>query len=457
MIESSISWMALIVVPILALIALSVVMGLVWLVVDKKTRPFGLGILVVGAAGVLLAGVAITHFWTAAEEQQARVAEHRKIAHEARAKAEQEAARLHQLQRDLKTGERVAEAEIRVEEVRRRAEEVGRLQDHLNREAAQVAVSHKRVLILAPLVVLGGLAMLVVLVLLLANKNTRPVVLGLLGLAIAVAVVLGAYLLVGVRMESRDVRVAQPSVRSMELPSGAEVIVTPPAATAEQDAELPAETSGYKSLLRTVGMAIGRAIADEKKEQAKSGGKPSKIRSALAEAPPAWVGSSPDVDQDGAYVTSISVGPYKTRLDCNAELPGELDKAVSEYVQASVGRAARDRIGLPTDYVQQNVVQEEWEEWKEYESPLGEMLTVHKRLVFDDRSEAKLQEQWNSIVTAERMVGVGAVAGALLALLATAFAYLKIDLATAGAYRGRLRVGVGAVVLTLGLLGFMMA
>ncbi|MFH1918965.1 MAG: hypothetical protein ABIP48_03630, partial [Planctomycetota bacterium] len=185
---------------------------------------------------------------------------------------------------------------------------------------------------------------------------------------------------------------------------------------------------------------------------------------APAEELPAWVGAAPR-KVDGVYRMSISTDPYATRLDCDRELPGLLHAAVEEYATEYIGRQARVHVRLPLDYIQSEIVKEEFAEEKQIRiSPEGKILEeyapmtlVHVLLEFDHADNARIEAAWDEVVVAERLVGVGVLTTMLLVLLSAVYGYLKIDLATGGAYRGRLRLATAAAILALFVAGLLLS
>ncbi len=188
---------------------------------------------------------------------------------------------------------------------------------------------------------------------------------------------------------------------------------------------------------------------------------------ALAEPPasgPPWVGRA-DCKVGNTYQMSVSVGPYTTRAECDQKLPDRLQAAVDEYAAAYIGPEARGHVRLPLDYIRGEIVKEEWEQQRPHlMTPKGEipetrkvMTTLHALLEFDQVVNARLEEEWDKVVVAQRIGGVGTLAGAVLLLLAGVYGYLRIDLATGGRYRGRLRLAAATAILVLIAAGLMWA
>lgn len=164
----------------------------------------------------------------------------------------------------------------------------------------------------------------------------------------------------------------------------------------------------------------------------------------------------------GACRMLVRVGPYSTRLECDRELPGKLRAAVGEYAAVYLEPKAQDKLHLPVDYIRTNIVQDDWEEVKDVViSPTGQipeksvpMVQLNVLLEFNHAANARIREEWDKAVVADRLFGVGALTAIVLALLAGAYGYMELDLVTGGAYRRRLRLAAAAVVLLLIATGF---
>jgi prefoldin subunit 5 len=180
----------------------------------------------------------------------------------------------------------------------------------------------------------------------------------------------------------------------------------------------------------------------------------------IAEDRPEWVDATAR-KLGSVYQMKVDVGPYADQEELDRELPKALQKGIDEYVTTYLGPRARGKIRLPLDYVRSEVVEAEWKETVQVQiTPEGQIpaeyvptTRLYVLLQFDYPVNARIEEEWDKVVVTERLYGVGSLAGMVLMLLAGVYAYLRIDLATGGAYRGRLRLAAAAVLLIAILAG----
>lgn len=166
-----------------------------------------------------------------------------------------------------------------------------------------------------------------------------------------------------------------------------------------------------------------------------------------------WINSPPKI-VGNAYQMAIVVGPYTTRQECDAELPNELRKALQHYAEEVCFRGPSvPHVVLPDEYLRQEVVKEQWEE--PHQSSVGPMVRLHVLLRFNSKVKERILEERYRNVIAGRLWQGGVGLAAILGLVAVIFGYLKIDLSTAGAYRGRLRFA--AILAILGLVAAALA
>ena len=194
---------------------------------------------------------------------------------------------------------------------------------------------------------------------------------------------------------------------------------------------------------------LGQALADEEQilaarstTAAEAGPSPS----SRPRTRPAWVNAPPQLVGD-AYQMSIAVGPYTTRAECDAKLPEALQEALGHYVDVCLGDQAVDDIRLPADYLRQQLVKAQWEETRQLS--VGPMIWLHVLLQFDRKIKDRILEEHRQAIIGQRLHAAATWSAIGLALLTVAFGYLKIDLATGGVYRGRLRLAAAAAILGL--------
>jgi hypothetical protein len=216
-------------------------------------------------------------------------------------------------------------------------------------------------------------------------------------------------------------------------------------AEAEPSGVIAARAVGMiEAMGQAMGQALSRMLTEEKtpavakKADAKPAPPPSKARPAWVNAPPGVVGDS--------YQMSIVLGPWKTRQECNAELPDKLQKALDDYVATC--EPASSRIVLPTDYLRQHLVKQQWEQDIESETEsIGAMKQIHVLLQFDREVKNRILDEARRGIAGDRLVTVLSSLAAVFWLLAIVYGYLRIDLATSGIYRGRLRLAAGLAIL----------
>ena len=302
-------------------------------------------------------------------------------------------------------------------------------------------------LLVLAMLIFGGLAAAIAM---LAFPKTRTV--GILLLSVGALVVVVGFFAVGfisitpvpvarspVRIETNqhDIQ-AEPNI-PVESGEKVEVKSTKPAA------KPPAEKGKTPSRA-----AVKAAIAVEKKADAT---KPDVTKPAEAPAAPlppakkrpAWVDEPAHMLGD-TYQTTIVVGPYATPQECDDELPGELHKALHRYIETYVGRpAAAQPVTLPDDFLRDEVVKSKWEEV--VPSSVGPMKQLYVLLQFDRKVKSRIMDECQRSVIAGRLWMAGSGLAVILWLLAVMYGYLRIDLKTGGAYRGRLRFAAVLAIL----------
>jgi hypothetical protein len=219
----------------------------------------------------------------------------------------------------------------------------------------------------------------------------------------------------------------------------------------------PGTPSQAAGLLRALASALIKAAAETPSAETAASFVAKVVPTSAAPAAeptptrPAWVEASPKLVGD-VYQVPLAVGPYESRLECDRRLPAALEQAVDEYVRQDLGAEAVGQIRLPRQYLRSHLVSQVWEEQRKVTVTSTEkvpMVLLHVLVAFDADVKILLRETWHRVVIFQRLRTVGLAAAGVLVLLATFWAYLRIDLATRGAYRNRLRLATALVVALL--------
>ena len=76
----------------------------------------------------------------------------------------------------------------------------------------------------------------------------------------------------------------------------------------------------------------------------------------------------------------------------------------------------------------------------------GEWTQLHVLVKFDDEVNRRLDHGWARLLRVERLQVAGVLGAIVMIVLGAVYSYLRIDLKTGGAYRGRLRAGALAAI-----------
>jgi hypothetical protein len=235
---------------------------------------------------------------------------------------------------------------------------------------------------------------------------------------------------------------AEPAAASEPAETNSES-VEPSAPPAEPAAEKPVEVAAAKPAVSDNPSPPEPAPAAEPAPPATVPSVPTIISS---EPRPAWVDRAPGLS-DGVYAMVVSSGPYVSVPECQRALNDEILAATNHYIDEYLGdEHAASLVNLPTGYLRQFIKKVEYAEVVESPS-VGRMHQLHARLEFDDRARSDFQRLWRNAVVQDRLWYTGGGAALVLALLATFYGYLKLDLKTGAPHKGRLQLAATLVAL----------
>jgi hypothetical protein len=176
---------------------------------------------------------------------------------------------------------------------------------------------------------------------------------------------------------------------------------------------------------------------------------PSADTSPVASAPhkprPAWIDAPPKL-VNAVYSMSIKSGLFVDVPECQRALDLELKRESDRYIDDYLGGHASSIVNIPLEYLKEHVKKAEFSELIESES-VGPMQQIYARLEFDDSARADFHRLQHDALVSDRLWYAGSAAGLVLALLATFYGYLKVDLRTGGAHKGRLRLAATLMAL----------
>jgi hypothetical protein len=160
---------------------------------------------------------------------------------------------------------------------------------------------------------------------------------------------------------------------------------------------------------------------------------------------PEWV-DAPAKLSNSVYTISISSGLFVSVPECQREINAHMKKAVDHYVDEYRGDQASKLVSLPLAYLNEHVKKAEYSEVVTSDS-VGPMHQIHALLEIDDRTRADIDRLWHNAVVTDRLWYTGSGAALVLALLGTFYGYLRLDLRTGGAQKGRLQLAATLVAL----------
>jgi hypothetical protein len=241
---------------------------------------------------------------------------------------------------------------------------------------------------------------------------------------------------------------APPAPPAAEPPVGATPAGAPVAAT-EKPAAAPDATA-----VATVSPVAPEQVAKDKPAETK----PAETLPTTTKAPqppdppalrrsagrPEWV-DAPAKLSNSVYTISISSGLFVSVPECQREINAHMKRAVDHYVDEYRGDHASTLVSLPLAYLNEHVKKAEYSEV--VNASVGPMHQIHALLEIDDRTRADIDRQWHNAVVTDRLWYTGSGAALVLALLGTFYGYLRLDLRTGGAQKGRLQLAATLVAL----------
>jgi len=177
-------------------------------------------------------------------------------------------------------------------------------------------------------------------------------------------------------------------------------------------------------------------------------------------AAPPWINDS--LNDDGlGYQRVITAGPFPDRVACDRELDLLLVSAARDFAERRFGFPNREMFDVDAGYLRDRVVADHWERRTIHSFGPGAenqtMYQVYLLLDFDAEDQRELAGVARKTLVQGRLWYAGFALTAALALLTTALGYLRVNTATGGQYKGRLKLAAGGVILAVAVAGAVLA
>jgi len=320
------------------------------------------------------------------------------------------------------------------------------------------------ILTLITMLLIGGGLLFAVLAGLIAlgrkSKTALAVVLGGAAVVVLPLLVLGALLLLWVRHERMDVpaEYESHSLRSsMDVTEDEATAMLPPsrATPDEHSVEMRTEKTPAGVAPSDTATASSEPPVSPDTERPE----PEGLR--VTEEPrPDWV-DEPAALQGEVYRQVVHAGPHPRRLEAELELEERVRRAVGEYLDEAIAPGAAELVEFPKEYIEDRIVRDQFTEvHKRSFGTLADdvyMVDIYAQLEFDSAIRREANERYRQAIVDDRLWITGFSLIGVLGLLGTVFGYLRLDDATAGQRRGRLRVVAVGMILALVTAGVLVA
>jgi hypothetical protein len=243
---------------------------------------------------------------------------------------------------------------------------------------------------------------------------------------------------------------AAPSPPAEPSPSDATAASEAPAPVEAPPEPAPAEAPAAPEPLP---VGVERAEATAEKLAEKPAEKPATEESdAVVHVPsdaprPAWVDAQPGLAAGSVYAITVHSGRFSSVPECQRALDLEVKRVADQYIDEYLDPGDADVVNIPLSYVNTRVKKAEYAEVVHSEAVGSPMHEIHARLEFDGGVRADFHRLLRNVEVANRLWYAGGGAAMVLALLATLYGYLKLDVRTGGAHSGRLQLAATLVAL----------
>lgn len=246
-----------------------------------------------------------------------------------------------------------------------------------------------------------------------------------------------------------------PSATAQDVPAQpAEMLPTEQTARELGVAPVDESSAAGSGQAAPAGAASGESGGDESLFESESALDPldTEHRVVIPEGRPDWVESRP-VREGQVHTTAVQSELQARERDCWKSLDDELAKATRNYIAEQLDDSRAPLfVQYSVDEIKTRFVRPEHVYHEVVQVSFGPMHQAHALLEFPAAFRDELDQRWEHVRVAGRLVQVGGLTFGVLALLAVMYGYLRVDTATRGYYTARLQfltaVAILAVIVT---------
>ncbi|HEX3728026.1 MAG TPA: hypothetical protein VHV08_17365 [Pirellulales bacterium] len=163
-----------------------------------------------------------------------------------------------------------------------------------------------------------------------------------------------------------------------------------------------------------------------------------------AENRPAWIDAPAKLDHS-VYRVAVKSGLYVSVPECQRALDSTIKAEADHYIDEYLGEGASELVDVGRKFLRDHVLKSEFNDVVHVS--VGPMHQIYALLEFDDDARAEFHNRWRNAVVTHRLWYAGSVGALSLALLATVYGYLKLNLKTGGTQKGRLQLAAALAAL----------
>ena len=165
---------------------------------------------------------------------------------------------------------------------------------------------------------------------------------------------------------------------------------------------------------------------------------------------PEWVGQ-PEVVSDERKLVSLSSQQYATVEEAEREVLREAEVRIQKDFEKTY--PYKGSWVFPEEFVEKHYLSEPYVEKTtgNTENATFEMVRVHRRLTLSSAAHKKLYPVWREQIVERRLWTLGSLLGVFTLILGATATYLRLDAATSGAYRLRLKLATVALIVAGGM------